>query len=141
MATKPRITLATLVVASLQDIYDQAATHLLTQMKKCQTKNDVGDYVCTMRSDPDDLDNSLACAFGYFISDEEFTSRRDAALAAGCSDPNRLGIYWWVGEPSWDRSNLLQDLQKVHDNHEPAAWTAELALVAAKFDLIPTTGG
>lgn len=122
-----RITLANLEQATAQQVFDQVANHLLTQKKVCKTIEDGMDLGCAYRS----TDGTLACAAGCLISDEEFKTR-------GIDEIN-TGVGWLgvIDELSITNkhSDLIGNLQDVHDSGATERWLEMLYVVANKFDL------
>ena len=112
------ITLKTLGQATEQEVFDQVAEHLLTQMRV--SENDRG---CAYRS-PD----GLKCAAGCLIGDDEYSREWDAG-----------GIGWGqlVTKDIVPHSHgaLVGRLQRIHDRYDPEYWKAELANVADYFKL------
>ena len=109
------ITLATLPQATEQEVFDQAAKHLLTQ----NTKSTVGDVNCRYRGE-----NGLMCAAGCFISDDEY-------------DPEMEGEIWQelILAPN-KHKELINDLQIIHDDCLVEDWESELVDLAKGYDLI-----
>lgn len=69
----PKITLATLADATEQQVFDQAARHLLTQKVRSVRLQPDGDNTpiyCAYRGD-----GGLMCAAGCFIGDDEYDER------------------------------------------------------------------
>lgn len=120
------ITLKTLDTASLQSIFDQCARHLLTQNKKSLrprgSHSQVG-MVCAYRGE-----DSLKCAVGCFISDEEY-------------DPDFEGrvfgrgpfMSYFLSSEKW---TLMLSLQIIHDHNAPHKWHSLLWDFAHKNNLI-----
>lgn len=111
------ITLETLKDASTQEVFDQVATHLLTQMKKSQNNDG-----CFYRHD------GLMCAAGCLISDSEYNSEMD------------------IGDSSWSglisrglvtdqHHDFISELQFLHDEYEPSSWPEELKELSVKYNL------
>lgn len=116
------ITLKTLKKASKQKVFDQVATHLLTQKKKSMAGiNDT----CAYRGQ-----ENLKCAAGCLISDAEYLELRlwdynseDWALLA------EIGI---VPEK---HSDLILSLQGIHDYGDPENWYGSLKRLAVVEEL------
>lgn len=110
-----RIILANLHEATGQDVFNQVATHLLEQNKKCLKGNN-----CRYRS------KQLACAAGCLMSDSEyqpsFERRSWAELVDDQEVPN-------------NHSMLITELQWVHDGYSPFVWFEALRGVSQKYDL------
>jgi hypothetical protein len=117
------ITLKTLPQATAQEVFDQVATHLLTQMKK--SENDVA---CLYRSS-----EGLKCAAGCLISDDEYTPEFDLD-----SDGN-YGMGWQSlidrGLVPLAHRKLISALQEVHDGADTFYWRSSLARVADQYGL------
>ena len=103
------ITLATLHEATAQEVFDQAARHLLTQGQ--QSLSAYG--ICVYRNN-----GGLKCVVGCFISDDEY-------------NPAFEGRLWEVlaeeEEVPFAHSFLLANLQDIHDS-DPASWMHRLAM-------------
>lgn len=117
-----RITLATLHLATAQAVFDQVATHLLTQMVPCRYVDAGADISsCKYRNE------GLMCAAGCLIADAEY----DSEMMEGKN---------WTEVV---RSNLAPEthdvlitrLQVVHDSHPPQSWRKELIRAADQFQL------
>jgi hypothetical protein len=65
------ITLKTLGKATLQQVFDQVANHLMDQGERAATVNSSGRVTCYYRL------NDLKCAAGCLIGDDEYESRID----------------------------------------------------------------
>jgi len=113
------ITLATLHQATAQQVFDQVATHLLKQNALSATQGG-----CSYRGD-----GGLMCAAGCLISNEEM-----------------IGLiryntgYSWKSMISHNRvpfvhSDLITELQKVHDCSYVDSWLEELSGVAERRGL------
>ena len=119
------ITLATLEDATPQEVFDQAARHLLTQMKKSATLVK-GRTWCEYRG-PD----GLKCVAGCFISDTEYNKNMDDhGDETGWGEMVADGTF-----PTTPHTRLMVSLQTVHDMHEPDAWKAKLKELAFRYSL------
>jgi hypothetical protein len=154
------ITLKTLHAASLQEIFDQVAKHMLAQNAPAVYINQDGDRNCLYRTF-----DGRKCAVGCLIADDEYSSAiedlgmrglakvldplhfcgtssylntretqaRDAAALRGWSDAGLSQLQY----------DLLIALQEMHDSYEeetmykPPQYIFEndLAEVASRFDL------
>jgi hypothetical protein len=113
-----------------KEIFDKVVAHLLTQ--QAQSKNHYGD--CLYRS-PD----GLKCAVGCLIPDELYDKEIEGAAVGGCNAPilecaNILReILLESGIPDekgiWE---MLEDLQKIHDNANVDRWERALTLARNK---------
>ena len=113
------ITLKNIDVASLQDIFDQAVNHLLTQMKPSRN-----DDICLYRSD-----DGLKCAVGCFIADDEYIGDMEGECV------ETLIVNGRMSSISRDRLKLLDKLQSMHDGLDPDQWGSELEVIAEEFNL------
>lgn len=113
------ITLKNIAEASLQDIFDQAANHLLTQMKQSRY-----DGMCLYRSD-----DGLKCAVGCFIADDEYYGDMENECVENLID---CGLMRSIDH---DRIKLLDKLQCMHDGLDPDRWSSALEEIAAEFNL------
>lgn len=114
-----KITLATLPQATAQEVFDQVATHLLTQNQKSLTTKG-----CAYRGE-----NNLMCAAGCLISDEEYNHEMDNP-----GDKLENGTSWSelvdVEYAPPNHRILIGTLQTCHDLMEPHQWEDELAGIA-----------
>jgi hypothetical protein len=115
------ITLATLPTASAQEVFEQAAKHLLKQNARSLLVERRG---CAYRGR-----DGLACAAGALLSDQDAASLR----------PHQNGMSWegLIGEgiaPSAHRE-LIHMLQKTHDSYDPDEWRCELRRLAIVYRL------
>lgn len=113
------ITLKTLPQSTAQQVFEQVASHLLTQMKKSEGSN-----YCLYRSP-----EGLKCAAGCLIADDEYFSNMD----------DNHGVSWstFVARnyvPAKHES-LITRLQNIHDIYEPRDWLRELRRAADHFEL------
>lgn len=102
------ITLATLPLASAQEVADQVVKHLLTQMKKSE---DAPRKNCLYRGP-----NGLQCAAGCLMSDSE-----DALVDEG-------------SVPS-EHAQLISDFQRIHDYSPVSKWHQYLAVLCSEYGL------
>lgn len=113
---KTLITLATLAAATAQDVFEQAANHLLAQNEKAL--NEKGN--CQYRF------GDKKCAAGIFIADDEYTPKMEG---------NSWEILAGGGLVNRTHEDLIMALQKVHDQTEPLMWREELYIVGLDFKL------
>lgn len=111
------ITLKTLPDATAQDVFDQAARHLLAQK---QAAMDDASGVCYYRK------GELMCVAGRFIADDEY----DEAIE----------LRGWLelvgdGQVPAAHGELLNSLQGVHDLTSADAWRGELLEIADQYEL------
>jgi hypothetical protein len=116
------ITLKTLAEATRQEVFDQAAAHLLRQNAKSRF-GDVG--ACAYRGD-----NGLMCAAGCFISDDEYREEMD-----NYGDGADWGINLNKGLVPDAHCGLISELQDVHDSHEVHNWENALIKMAEREGL------
>lgn len=126
------ITLATLPQATAQQVFDQVATHLLTQKKKSRVihrdngklRFPKGDS-CVYRTP-----EGLKCAAGCLISDEEYLT---------LIGESRNSIPWRSliarGVAPEEHSGLITALQKCHDHNTIENWHKHLVDIARAFNL------
>lgn len=121
------ITLATLPQATAQQVFDQVATHLLTQKKKSRIIHESNGDSCVYRTP-----EGLKCAAGCLMSDEEFLT-----LVGG----TRNSIPWRSliarGVAPEEHSELIVSLQRCHDHNTPEYWDIYLFEIANAYDLSP----
>ena len=126
----------------LREIYWQVKTHMLTQNQRCLSATD--GKTCQYRSS-----EGLHCAVGCLIPDQYYNSDME-----GCSISDMIET-----EDEYDchykesialkraliRSDinigeeaiidLLKDLQRVHDDHEPEEWEKEFKKLEERYGL------
>lgn len=128
------ITLATLPQATAQQVFDQVATHLLTQKKKSRViHRDNGKLgfpkgdSCVYRTP-----EGLKCAAGCLISDEEYLT---------LIGESRNSIPWNSliarGVAPEEHRELIVSLQRCHDHNTPEYWDRYLLDIAKAYDLSP----
>lgn len=103
------ITLKTLADATEQEVFDQVANHLLTQMKKSE------DYVnCLYRSS-----DGLKCAAGCLISDDEYKPEFEQSGWHALREefPHMITM---------KHMDLIYHLQYIHDDLDVDDWKAAL---------------
>ena len=122
---KKPITLHTLKDATAQEVFDQVATHQLTQNAKSSDDS----QECLYRH------NGLSCAAGCLISDDEYEQYGFAYF----DDDGGVASSWSsvvtqkeLTDTHWE---LINNLQQVHDCNEPYAWKACLHKVATARNL------
>ena len=116
------ITLATLSQASEQEVFDQVATHLLTQGEKCQELDDDMNPVCVYRNS-----DSQSCAAGCLIGfgeyrEESFEGKSWQVLIDEEAVPKH-------------HKKLISRLQSIHDNTLAEYWYNSLKDVAIEYKL------
>lgn len=115
-----KITLANLHEATAQQVFDQVATHLLTQNEKSVDRTERGPE-CVYRSY-----KGLQCAAGCLISEHEYNPGMENNQ---WDDLAHSGIV-----PS-DHKELIMELQCVHDTELAYNWEHSLEKVANKTGL------
>ena len=133
------ITMKTLKSASLQDIFDQAAKHLLTQMA-------VSRYYppgfSRMLDRPEDAPcayrgvGGLKCVVGCFMEDDEYGPEFEGIVLGYLLHDRHLAQYGLLpGDSDHPAVTLLRQLQPIHDYSLPSEWANELNLLARKNGL------
>lgn len=115
------ITLKTLKRASSQTVFNQVATHLLTQNKQSLSHKRAGFDACRYRGP-----RGLKCALGCLIADGEYKRSFEGEAWDGLVDAAKV--------PS-AHLDLLTALQEVHDESLPEEWREKLRGVAKLFGL------
>ena len=117
------ITLKNLHLATEQEVFDQVARHLLTQME-----TSIVGSVCKYKHIKQD-GTILKCAAGCLIADDEYTEDFDS------------GVSFWSslienGLITTDNCfSLIIELQGLHDEFETECWESELYNIADRFNL------
>ena len=117
------ITLKTLPQATAQEVFDQVATHLLTQYRRTQ-RYENSSYGCAYRGPTGDR-----CAAGCLIAEDEYRPRWESHSWLHLVDEGYV--------PS-NHASLINQLQGVHDIWKPNEWKEQLARVAGRRDLNPS---
>ena len=119
------ITLKTLPQATAQEVFEQAARHMLTQNAVSKNVNGNG---CAYRGV-----DGLRCAAGCFISDDEYKPEMDkigkTIIGMGWHEMVKEGF-----APS-KHEKLIHELQAIHDTEDVCFWIQRLEFLAVKFDL------
>lgn len=115
------ITLATLPQATAQQVYDQVKVHLLKQGKRSIHKQN--DLLCMYRGA-----SGSKCAAGCLIGDGEYTPKLEERTW-----PELVAD----GKVPASHTDLISDLQGVHDTVSPPAWESCLIKVAKDHNLTP----
>ena len=111
------ITLKTLDQATEQQVFDQVATHLLTQNKR--SANEKGE--CMYRGP-----EGLKCAAGCLIADDEYEQ---------VFEGNSWRWFMVGGRVSRNCSGLINNLQSCHDLIDVNQWRESLKSIASRFKL------
>jgi hypothetical protein len=112
-----------------QEVFNTVVRHLRKQGCKAMARENnpdgVFDAICKYRLETDD-GTVLKCAAGCLIPDEAYEDSLE----------NRGWITLIVHKkvPGF-HSNLIVDLQCVHDNHPVREWEGQLELLAVKYNL------
>lgn len=106
------ITLKTLKKATAQEVFDQVARHMLTQNMK--SEDSAGNY-CAYRGA-----HGLKCAAGCLIADDEYKTSFEGDSWEAVADGLQIKKH----------TDLITDLQTIHDNYEPDSWPWRLANLA-----------
>lgn len=112
-----KVTLENLALATKQQIFDQVATHLLTQEVKSATATGS----CKYRY------NGLMCAAGCLMSDDEYKDSFEGASWV------RLA---YAGQVPEQNKDFVQSLQRIHDTYKPSDWFARLKILAEHNKLV-----
>jgi len=109
-----------------QQAFNKSAKHLLTQNKRSINlkANTYDSNVCLYRS-PD----GSKCAIGALISDKEYRASMEGTCA---SELVRHALPHKFRNVSTD---MLQDLQEMHDENKPSTWGGKLRVIAKRYDL------
>lgn len=107
-----------------QEIFNQVATHLLTQKEKAMHDSD--ENMCAYRAE-----DGLKCAFGGVLPDKMYDPMMEGTRADGVFDGwPKVAEYFGEGN-----RQLVQELQNVHDDNQPDEWRECLQDVATDYDL------
>lgn len=118
------ITLNTLEVATAQEVFDQAANYMLSNIPLfCKTK--ICSYRFNVRVSPTDLIEAY-CVGGCFISNEEYNHNLEG------NTWTELASYEDI--PS-KHQYLIQDLQGIFDNEPTSDWEEKLYELSVKHRL------
>ena len=119
------ITMKNLHLATEQEVFDQAAKHLLTQMERAR-HNSIG---CQYRLKLDD-GTILKCAVGCLIADDEYKSSIEGQLYGSYN----FNIFFRFKDEA-PHLTLLRSLQNLHDNYTVDEWKEKLKQIATDFNL------
>lgn len=97
------ITLATLANSTKQEVFEQVKQHLLAQNKRAINDRNTCQYKI----------GELKCAAGCLISDDEYTPE---------FENNSWRVLQYRNLVPETHSRLIQQLQKIHDRHQPKDW-------------------
>ena len=118
-------TMKNLHLATEQQVFDQAAKHLLTQNAKAS--DDFGG--CQYRLELND-GTVLKCAVGCLIADDEYDSKIEGEIYGSNWFNEFFGFKHEV-----PHVELLRRLQNLHDKHPVNIWKEELEQIAMDFNL------
>lgn len=113
------ITLKTLSDATAQEVFDQVATHLLTQ-KRRSIQNGRCLYRSTIKG------TELKCAAGCLIADDEYKTNFE--------DKDWINLIARYVAPL-NHEFLIYELQSIHDHHYPNRWQNKLKSLAKELNL------
>jgi len=116
------ITLATLAQATEQEVFDQVATHLLTQGQKCQDFDDDMNPICVYRNS-----DGQSCAAGCLIGFGEYRGEVFEGKSWRVLVEDNLA--------SKNHTELIARLQSIHDNISVRTWYKCLKDVAIEYKL------
>jgi|ERR1051325_540693 hypothetical protein len=114
------ITTHNLAEATPQQVFDQIATHLLTQKKKSTRKREASDQ-CVYHTK-----RGKMCAVGCLIPKEEYESEME-----GWAWSDLVGIF----DFSDAHVELIQGLQHIHDTSKVSDWENDLKDYAQTLEL------
>lgn len=110
------ITINNLAESTTEEVFEYIRHHLLTQMQ--QSKNDKG--ACFYRNE-----QGLKCAAGCLIPDDmyypDLEYRKWHALVTRNFAPE-------------DHMELIQEMQRIHDDYDPITWEFELDKLESDLD-------
>lgn len=115
-----------------REIFDKVKTHLLTQRRRA--KRGISCYYRAV----DEHGIVTKCAIGCLISDETYNTSIEGSLIDDVSTGGVLlcDILKLNQVDPFVNSDLLNELQKIHDQYIPSRWEAELnALEKAYFEV------
>ena len=114
------ITLKTLHKATDQQVFDQVATHLLTQLRQAEKNGN-----CQYRTP-----GGLKCAAGCLIADDEYSEDLESNGWSELTASSRVPVA---------HSSLICSLQNIHDEYDPVdGWYPELYDLAENLGLSTT---
>ena len=116
------ITLATLPMATQQEVFDQVSSHLLAQGKRCVAVDQQALITDCRYHGPD----GLKCAAGCLIGEDEYDPTMER-LGWGSLVKNNL-------VPAAHADTIIL-LQGIHDSRGPNEWVESLAKFARKHNL------
>ena len=112
-------------LATEQQVFDQAAKHLLTQNSQATDNFDS----CKYRLELND-GTILKCAVGCFIADDEYSSEIEGSIYGSFSFNEFFGF-----KDEAPHLTLLRRLQNLHDNSFVNLWKEKLEQIALDFNL------
>ena len=119
------ITMKNLHLATEQQVFDQVATHLLTQNAKALAWSGGCQYRLLL-----DDGTVLKCAVGCLIADNEYGSKIEGELYGSNGFNEFFGFKHEV-----PHLTLLRSLQSLHDRHSVKYWKERLEQIALEFNL------
>src|ERR1700739_42157 len=116
------------MLTTTQQVFDKVAVHLLTQNE--QSMNPSGAF-CKYRGA-----NGLSCAVGCLVDDKHYDPQMEDK-SPDCIEVMKV-LRHTVDIDNHGISSLLNELQLLHDGHEPKEWFWGLASLAKEFGLSTT---
>jgi hypothetical protein len=107
--------------ASMQEVFDYVCKHLLKQNIQSLGRNGM----CAYRGE-----SNLMCAAGCLISDKEYQIKMEGNAWRGLIKRYNMGI-----ERDTEMSNLIVELQRLHDQEGVHGWLQCMYHIANKFGL------
>lgn len=102
-----QVTLANLAESSAQEVFDWVAYKLLKQNQASVTTGEYG-QMCAYRGD-----GGTKCAAGWLISDDEYKPEFEG---------NGWHVLALLGDVPNEHSDMIFELQKIHDHGNPNTW-------------------
>ena len=122
---------------TLQEIFDQVATHLMTQQERALDAH----YSCRYRTE-----TGLKCAVGCLIENAHYTSLFENAAAVAITVQSTRGQLLkdalhksGIDVHNLSTVNMLRKLQAIHDDFPIRDWRTLLESVATEYNLNYTT--
>lgn len=117
---------------SLQSLFDDVVTHLLTQMEKSTVS---GPTTCSYRG----VDGTM-CAVGCLISDDVYEKGMEGKMVSGLFEEYPIVFHQIMEKYELhgyreEIKNMLERLQYIHDDRSVTAWEEELRKCARINDL------
>ena len=113
-----------------QQVFDMSASHLLKQMEQSRDpriRQNAPNGLCLYRNDA-----GLKCAAGVFLTEER---AKECDLYDNCGTGSGWKVLVEVGLVPKPNCDLIDRLQKLHDNNWPSDWREKLITLAAECGL------